>query len=195
MKQILTLCLDFVAGLFLAAHEPKAAPVDETLARAVAGNFLGYLGSRGAGHQIEAITPFERDGTRVGFLISLAPRGYVLIAGESIRVPVKAYSLQTAFNDLPPPYVNTLRNELSIPLVAATAASSGAPESTNSTFWSFLTSDAPIVSTQAYVPDTFLLTTQWNQYAPYNNFLPLIGGERTLTGCTQTAVEQQLGAG
>ena len=35
-----------------------------------------------------------------------------------------------------------------------------------------------------------LLKTQWNQYAPYNERCPLIGGERCVTGCVATAVAQ-----
>ena len=35
-----------------------------------------------------------------------------------------------------------------------------------------------------------LCPSQWNQYAPYNNYAPVIGGEATPTGCVATAMAQ-----
>ena len=42
-------------------------------------------------------------------------------------------------------------------------------------------------STTAIEP---LITTRWNQGAPYNNFCPEIDGEKTVTGCVATTVAQ-----
>lgn len=40
---------------------------------------------------------------------------------------------------------------------------------------------------QAITP---LVTTKWNQFDPYNNLCPVIGSERTVTGCVATAMAQ-----
>ena len=107
---------------------------------------------------------------------------------KAIRVPVKAYSLRTSFDSLPPAYVDTLLAELSLPKVAM--KSSTTPEVTNSTFWDFLTAKTPMMLQDAYIPDTHLLATFWNQTYPYNAFNPMIDNQRTVTGCTQTAIAQ-----
>ena len=166
----------------------NASPIDELLAGKVAENFLSHLGQRASTHQIGSIDTMEFAGERVGYLVRLSPQGYILVANDTIRVPVKAYSLRTAFTSLPPAYVDTLGVELSIPKIAMKATT--APEITNSTFWDFLTAKTSIMLKDAYIPDTHLLTTYWDQSDPYNAFTPLINDQRTLTGCTQTATAQ-----
>ena len=169
-------------------HAANASPIDESLARTVAENFLNHLGQRASGHHIDSIDPMELAGERIGFLVRLSPQGYIVVASDSIRVPVKAYSLRTTFTSLPPAYVDTLNAELSVPKIAMTLAIS--PEITNRTFWDFLTAKTPVMLTEEYIPDTHLLVTFWNQTNPYNAFNPTINNERTVTGCTQTAVAQ-----
>jgi Peptidase C10 family len=39
-------------------------------------------------------------------------------------------------------------------------------------------------------PDTWLLTTKWNQPYPYNRLNPKYGDTLTITGCVQTALAQ-----
>jgi hypothetical protein len=168
----------------------NAAPIDETLARTVAENFLSHLGQSASAHQISDIKTMELAGERIGFLIELSPQGYILVASDSIRVPVKAYSLQTIFASLPPAYVENLLAELSIPASTVALRSATVPENTNSTFWDFLTANTPMALSTMYIPDTHLLTTFWNQTYPYNAFNPLVDEQVTLTGCTQTAIAQ-----
>ncbi len=190
MKKVITLILVIVSSFFFFERKINAASIDTTLAQTVASNFLNHLGQVGAGHQIESVVSVDLNGERVGFLVKLTPQGYILVAGNNIRVPVKAYSLKTSFAELPQPYVDTLRSELSLPDTAVTARAMTALETTNSAFWDFLTSNSLMMRTEVYTPDTFLLTSKWNQQEPYNNFYPMVGDQRTITGCTQVAVAQ-----
>ncbi|WP_084511554.1 C10 family peptidase [Desulfatibacillum aliphaticivorans] len=173
----------FLAGILTMAASAWAEPVNETLAREVAGNFLGYIQS---GRSISAVEPTPESGKTVGYVVTLSPRGYILVAGDTVRVPVKAYSLNASFSGLPPAYIKVLLDELEIP---EAAVKSGLDESTNASYWDFLSS-ARKAGFKDYTPDTYLLTTQWNQDCPYNKFNPRVDGQPTLTGCTQTALGQ-----
>lgn len=175
-------------------HQAVASPVDEPMALKVAGNFLGHLGLDASLHQIDSIDTIDDAEEHVAFVISLSPQGYILVAGDTIRVPVKAYSLQTTYTSLPAPYRDTLLTELSLPRVEKVATSSlksaASPEATNSTFWDYLTSTTPLRMEKTYIPETHLLTTYWDQGFPYNSFNPQVGNQQTVTGCTQTAIAQ-----
>lgn len=45
-------------------------------------------------------------------------------------------------------------------------------------------------STQAFSPVEPLMKSQWNQYEPFNNACPKLGGYPTLTGCVAVAIAQ-----
>ena len=175
----------------LAAH---GAPVSVDLAKQVAQNLLSHVGSS---HTIGAPEALERNGQTAAYLVRLSPRGYILVAGDDIRVPVKGYSLRSNFSDLPEVYRQNLLSELEITASSTVTTFSGTSTigNINATYWNFLLQDASQadsspITTFSYTPDTFLLTTQWDQSYPYNKLNPTIDGEATLTGCTQTAIAQ-----
>jgi len=189
VKLVLALTILFVSAL--AAH---GAPVSLDSAEQVAQNLLNHVGSF---HSIEAIEALDSSGQSVAYLVRLSPRGYILIAGDDIRVPVKGYSLRSNFSDLPEAYRQNLLLELEVPdaSTVTTFSGTGTSNDINAPYWDFLLRDASQpnsspISTFSITPDTFLLTTQWNQSYPYNKLNPTIGGEPTLTGCTQTAIAQ-----
>ncbi len=160
-----------------------ASKISQDLAIRVARNFLSHIGSA---HTISVVEPLVNFGQQVGYLVKLSPRGYILVAGDTIRVPVKGYSLNSTFSDLPEAYVQNLLGELQVP---AAAVKSAQPENTNAPYWEYLTEYAARASS-SYMPDTFLLTTRWNQGYPYNKLNPTVDGDLTLTGCVQTAAAQ-----
>jgi len=185
-----------MAGMVLFLTPPAfAAGVSLKMAEGVALKFITYLGEN---YTIDDTLLMEQSGQTVGYLVNLNPRGYVLVAGDTIRVPIKAYSLTSSFDRLPPAYVKNLLDELEIPAVnfsSMKTAATSLPEETNRTYWDFLTRTTMIPKEKIktytmYTPNTGLLTTQWNQGYPYNKFNPRVGEELTLTGCTQTALAQ-----
>jgi hypothetical protein len=157
------------------------------LARLVAENFLSHLNSS---HVIANVGTLNSSEQQVGFLVTLSPAGYIIVAGDDIRVPIKSYSLTSSYSSLPGVYTTNILSELEVnPLQAK---STTAPPKDNNSFWDYLQQTPSTALRTAYVPDTYLLTTQWGQRYPYNKFTPLSGGENTLTGCVQTALAQLL---
>ena len=164
-----------IAGVVILSTQPGfATPVDLKTAQSVALNFITYIGED---YAVRDIKPKQQSDQTVGYLVNLIPQGYILVAGDTIRVPVKAYSLTSNFANLPPVYVQNLLNELEIPTQKALASQSTKitpPEETNRSYWDFLIQASMVSKARitAYIPDTYLLTTQWNQSYPYNKFNP-----------------------
>lgn len=180
---VLTLCI--LTTAFISTKQVDAAPIPLATAEVVANNLLSHLNSS---HSVRDIQSVEYSNKHVGYLVQLSPEGYILVAGNDIRVPVKAYSLTSNFHLLPAAYTATLLHELETTTTQLNKSSTP-PEATNSTYWQYLTQTA-MPSYKAYTPDSFLLTTQWGQGHPYNKFMPLLDETRTLTGCVQTAIAQ-----
>ena len=178
-------------GVFLFARPGFGAPVSMDLAEQVADNFLNHVS---AVHTIESIKAVESNEEEVGYLVQLSPQGYILVAGDNIRVPIKGYSLTSTFSDLPETYTQNLLRELEVSTTNSHGILSTQPDNTNAPHWEYLLRPPKLaISTliiQSYEPDTFLLTSQWNQSYPYNSLIPTIDGEPTLTGCVQIAVAQ-----
>jgi hypothetical protein len=134
-------------------------PVSGSLAEQVATRFLSHVD---VAHTIGSVESAQYEGRQVGFLFHLCPQGYILVAGDDIRVPVKGYSLRSKFTDLPDAYRQNLLYELDIPLSPTvqtfSAISSG---EINAPYWNFLTQDekqtvkSPFIAF-SYIPDTFL---------------------------------------
>lgn len=163
----------------------SAVPVTGAVARRVAENFLVHLN---AAHGISTIGSVASSGKSVGFLVTLSPEGYILVAGDDTKAPIKGYSLKSAFSSLPAAYIANILKDLEPSQVRAKSAA--LPRTANSPYWDYLRQDIPAALRRDYVADTYLLTTTWGQGYPYNKFNPLSGGEPTVTGCTQTAVAQ-----
>ena len=165
-----------------------AAPVPADLAARVAANFLAHTG---AARTISSSEPVVKSAQVVGHLFKLSPKGYILVAGDTIRVPVKGYSMNSDFTELPTAYVDNLFNELGFQAPAGPQRSAP-PDNTNAPYWDFLTQQRTSsgAARSGYLPDTALLTTHWNQGYPYNKLNPSVDGDLTLTGCVQTAVAQ-----
>ncbi len=160
----------------------------------MAENFIAYLGSS---HTIDILEEVAQSDQTVGYLMRLTPQGYILVAGDTIRVPIKAYSFTSNYKNLPPGYIQSLLGDLKIPeglslKLRSTSSTAAPPEKTNQAYWTFLTNYSSFLKTslKTYTPDTYLLTSQWNQGYPYNKFNPEMDNELTLTGCVQTALAQ-----
>lgn len=165
-----------------------SAPVSVNRAETVAKGFLNHINAPFTIYSIKEITYNNRP---VAWLINLDPTGYILVAYDDIRVPVKGYSLSSGFLDLPKGYREILLQELELPSLLTINDSSSGAETANSSFWAFLEAHPDKnAAIQAYTPDTFLLTTSWGQAYPYNSMNPQINGDYTLTGCVQTAIAQ-----
>jgi hypothetical protein len=162
-----------------------AAPIEESLARKVAGNLLIHLHAENI---IVTVEDIESSGQKVGYLVTLSPNGYILVAANDIKVPIKGYSLSSTFYALPEPYRTNILQELEVSDISRKTL---APQdNANAPYWTYLQKNTPDTLRKNYFPDTYLLSTEWGQRAPFNNYMPLLNGENTVTGCVQTAIAQ-----
>ena len=190
--------------LFVFLQPAFSAEVVPSKAKKVAQNFIDYQSKNRTIANIEPMRQFKE---KVGCVMQLNPRGYIIVAADTIRTPIKAYSFTSDFENLPPNYVNALKQDLYVPeqapsteqILSLPSAEFSSPENTNQPYWQFLTLDtvsshrelASVSPRQtSYTPGDYLLDTQWNQTYPYNKLNPRDGSEPTLTGCTQTAMAQ-----
>ncbi|PID74950.1 MAG: hypothetical protein CSB28_00480 [Desulfobacterales bacterium] len=182
---------------FLSAQWAFSIGISQEKAASIAQNFLN---SQQSFHTIASVKTFTYEGQKAGYLMELDPSGYILIASDTIRVPVKAYSMRSDFDCLPQTYVKALGRELLVPRLLAAPNNDGpskakhqnSTDSVNQKYWDFLRKKIPPPSRKlyGYVPNSHLLTTKWNQHYPYNKFLPEYGDGQAVTGCVQTAVAQ-----
>ncbi|MBF0209751.1 MAG: C10 family peptidase, partial [Desulfamplus sp.] len=199
-KRLVRALAGIITAIIVLVTQPVfAVEIPLSTAQEVASNFITYLDETylGENYTIKDVEPLEEEsGKIVGFFVKLNPQGYILVAGDTIRVPIKAYSLTSNFENLPPAYVQVLLNELKIEASIRSAllrqSTTAQPEEINQPYWDFLTQTNPVSrkSLRSYTPDTFLLTTKWDQGYPYNKFNPKVGDELTVTGCVQTAIAQ-----
>jgi hypothetical protein len=191
-KRVFFFLLLAVTLTFLASPAGAAGDYD-TVAR----NFLGFLGSGKAvlsSRVIESnlLDPAQPK-TPVAVLMELQGGGFILVSVSKDLTPIKAYSLTGSYDGLPPGYRDFLIKELEHN-VRALNALSRTPESVSTTEnqerWNFLLTFGQNRAPLAYTPETFLLSTKWNQSVPYNKFLPDVGGTKVLAGCVNVALSQ-----
>jgi len=207
-KQIAFFCL-CIAFLFCGLLLPVGNALAETEQQTVARNFLKYLHSS---KRIVSVEQLKADGTppllssvAVADLFRLEGGGYIVVPLSKDLAPVKLYSLTNNFDALPPPFKTFLLAELEAGLKGSGLNSAGAnsggqtadfvriPSSVEDMKrWDFLLSYEAAKSPLAYVPDTFLVTTKWNQDYPYNKYLPTISGKSVVAGCVAVAISQVL---
>lgn len=187
-----------VIGLTLfTAQWVAAVQIDQDQATTVAQNFISYLRSS---RTIDDSKTMKQSGRTVGYLMRLSPRGYILVAGNTIRVPIKAYSFSSNYEDLPPGYTQSLLGDLKIsetrsPQTMRSTRAEASQEEPNQNYWIFLTNygDQRLLKsslTTSYAPNTYLLPSRWNQAYPYNKFNPELNNALTVTGCVPTALAQ-----
>jgi len=169
----------------------------ETECDVIAKNYLAFLGSS---KTIVSTETIERNALNlaqppipIACLAKLQDGGYILVAASHSLTPVKAYSPDRPFEALPEPYRDFLLLEAEYNIRALAASKTPqAVSSENQQRWDFLLTFDKTRSPLAYTPDTYLLTTKWNQSSPYNKFLPQVDSQNTLAGCVNIAVAQVL---
>ncbi|MCX8021696.1 MAG: C10 family peptidase [Syntrophorhabdaceae bacterium] len=162
----------------------------------VAVNFLKFIKSE---KEILSIEPIESnalnpEGEKIytGTIVHLKGGGYILISPSMSLTPIKAYSLERPFSDLPEPYRIFLLRELEYKARALKAIKTPEAEwaTENEKRWYFLLNLENIRYPYSYQPGTPLLSTRWDQGSPYNRYLPLMQGTRVVAGCVNVAMAQ-----
>lgn len=130
----------------------------------------------------------------IGYLAALENGGHVLVSSSRDLTPIKSYSLDYDFDDMPVNYRKFLLKELEYHARALLVQEADRRRTQvideNHARWDFLINLPQHLIRYNDVPDTFLLQTQWDQDPPFNAFMPEIGGQDTLVGCVPVALGQ-----
>jgi hypothetical protein len=142
--------------------------------------------------QVRDIAPLQKDDIILGYLVRLEPRGYILTSADNHAPPVKLYSEDSSFDQLPPGFRAVIEMELREDLAWLSLLSEQETEFHRQ--WNSLLGSDPN-TVQVTSSDTILLTTSWNQNSPYNYYCPAASGGpdgRAYAGCGATAMAQIL---
>ncbi len=182
------------------AFSAWAGPVSPDDAQKVAENWIDYIvkndGSWGAFKSAEAtrIEPFFVRGELVGYVVDVAPLGFVLVPSDDQLPPIKAYSTDSIFNPESKGFAEWVGDELNdvMKVLRSEASQRVRFMPINGELWKWLRVDynresLPAVSA---IPAPVLTTTNWDQTDPYNRFCPEYNGEVCPVGCVATATIQ-----
>ena len=186
--------------LLLSSFILTSAPIDTALSKRVAVNFYRErIGSdanpRGVPMLVKtykAAPLAERRDSLICLYIYNVGDGFVIVSGDDRVMPVLGYSTEGQFNpqDLPIQleewllgYVAEIQSVMNTPTFVNSEAAAS---------WSRLGSPSFTPSRYGTVVVAPLIQTCWNQSPYYNDLCPMIGSERTVTGCTATAMAQML---
>ena len=120
------------------------------------------------------------------YVFNIGERGFVIVSGDDIAVPVLGYSDAGAYdpNNLPPNFVYFLDDCLAKEIEWAIAQAIPQSEKTKEQWGAYITGNT--VSFKAANAVAPILTTKWNQTAPYSDLCP----NNVYTGCAATAMAQ-----
>ncbi len=157
--------------------------------------------------QLESPDAFPKEATQLAgpdgellplWRVDLAPAGYLIMSSDDTLPPVVAFNTQGSFEmptDHPLPHMlnrqgEIFQNELGKP---RTRGNEQALE--NQARWNALLNRTRAASaTPSTIVRSPMLTTEWDQNAPYNHLCPSGSNyaERSVTGCVALAVAQML---
>lgn len=176
MKKLLTFLA--IATSISCAYGEEITP-DQAIARAFAGphRVAGIL------PQLET-TPVYTSRTDVGSTVayvfnSKSNGGYYILSANDLAYPILGYADNGSFNpDEMPPAMEWWLSEYGRQIEFA--ASKNARVAQN----------APVMASDNWEAVEPMLSTKWNQDAPYNNDCPPQNGETCVTGCVATSMAQ-----
>lgn len=175
----------------------QAAPVDSLTARRQAESFASLMRKsydnrqthRMAAKSADRVTDASPVLSRVAMdaplhIYNIGGGGFVILSGDSRTAPVLAYGLSGAVDTENMPdgmryMIDEYSKAVAKIMQSGDGAASDAPTAANPHPWS-----------QDWATVEPLVTTAWSQDDPYNTFAPVIGGERSYTGCLATAMAQ-----
>lgn len=174
-KKFLTLSLTFVVASLTAF----AAPVGLEQARRHANQFAqakGRLVDAGDRH-VHRAPAFNTMSTTPFYIFDFdAGDGFVIVSGDDRTAPILGYVEGTAYDaDRIPDNMQAWLEGYAEAIAASNHVH---------------TPQASPRSHAAGVPIPVLMTTTWDQGAPYNNSCPAVDGQRCPTGCVATALAQ-----
>lgn len=148
--------------------------------------------------RVKAVKELTRGTESVGYIVEMAPSGYVLMRADTDAAPWKLVSQNGSFHSLPPAFIEVLREELSGELNALhdMRDTGMRMETNNADEWAALLrgeekKQSDTVTTSQPWLDHPLLDVYWYQDDPYNYYAPAAPGgpdNRAWSGCAATAM-------
>lgn len=139
---------------------------------------------KGSGTHAPALQPrayelaetFTAEGLNTMYAFNATDGGFLLLAADDAAMPVLGYSDEGAIDPQNMPealraWIEGTSGDI------ARASAAGAS----------IRAAAPVADSRDIAP---LVTTRWNQNAPFNDQCPTIGTQRAVTGCVATAIAQ-----
>jgi len=123
-------------------------------------------------------------------------QGFVIVSGNDIATPVLGYSDEGGWNnDNLPPNLKWWMSQYQEQIKSALIQSLKQDERTKKSWSDYKAGIAPTTeptmrAATGYNPGDYLVKTNWDQNAPYNNMTPTINNQHSLTGCVATAMAQ-----
>lgn len=125
------------------------------------------------------------------YVVNVADRGFVIVAGDRCVQPVLGYSFDSRFPERMHPEISYWLGGYE-GQIADAVASGYVPSQEVADMWNqLLTQTAPDTPVSLVVVPA-LLTTRWDQGAPYNKYCPYdsVSHVKTVVGCVATAMAQ-----
>lgn len=179
-----------IAALISLAASANANPVSTATARDVAIHFWNTYRPAET-NRADKVSEITFDELSHLHIFDVDGTGFVIVAGDDCVAPVLAYSFRNLFpSELNPELGYWVRGYES---QIATAVKLGAQSSDKvaAQWHQMLYTDVP-ETPKSLVNVPAMLTTEWNQSAPYNHFCPVdtVLGGRAVVGCVATAMAQ-----
>jgi len=143
--------------------------------------------------QVRSLAPLQKNNRTLGYVVHLEPQGYILMTADDQAPPVKLYSEDSSFDQLPPGFRAVIELEMQEDL--ALLEQMPGQETEFHQQWTALLETEDPDTPQTAGSNTVLLSTSWNQNSPYNYYGPAaVGGPggRAYAGCGATALAQIL---
>lgn len=182
MKKVIVIAL----SLFALSGVAYAAPLTpgQALKRAGVNSIANRMASKTGGNKLAHT--FETNGSPTVYAFS-SGEGYILLSADDVAAPVLGYSDSGSFNvnELPPQMVWWIEQYSK---QIATAAAREGTVNQEFLFSTVGTAQSDVAGRKIIAP---LMTTKWNQDAPYNLLVPGSSASNHYpTGCVATAMAQ-----
>lgn len=151
--------------IFILTISLFAASVSESVAITTTQNFIN---SRSEIYSINNVQTYEEDSNVFVYIFKLNPRGFVLISGDDVAMPVLGFSFENNFSDDMPIQVDYLLNVYKSNIEDAIENNTSPSQEINDQ-WHLYSHPFNYIEDRNVSP---LLTCNWNQDSPWNDMCP-----------------------
>ncbi|MEI6059686.1 MAG: C10 family peptidase [Bacteroidota bacterium] len=185
----------FLLLLSLTVFNLSAGNIDILTARKVAQGFVGQKLSSGNVSLSQASSDFtvSQNGRPVYFIVSLEPKGFIIVPAHDAAPPVLGYSLENNYSDQPQPENFSQWLQGYSNMVSYLKDNNITPSQANIAQWNALIENTSAKSVSTTTTVGPLIPCSWNQSYPYNYLCPTDpngSGGHVYSGCVATAMSQ-----